>query len=167
MIKRGKKGVSPIVSTSLLIVIVIILAIIIFLWARSFVGEVVEKTIQGVTKSADKFCSEVEFVATIVEGKLYVVNQGDVPIEDVQVIAYKAGESTITEIEGVKINAGVTSRGYPSSDTGLTTVGCPYHPYEKIIINPILKGKTKSGLKKYTCDEDVSGFELPVSEICS
>ena len=163
MIKRGKKGISPIVSTSLLIVMVIILAIIIFLWARSFIGEVVEKTIQGETKSADKFCNEVQFIATVSDdGLLYIVNQGDVPIEDVQVIAYKAGESTITEIEGVKIDAGTTSKGHSNLDAGLDNC-----PYEQIIINPILKGKTKSGLKKYTCkNPDVSGYELPVSEVC-
>ena len=43
MIKRGKKGLSPIIATVLLIVITLIIAMIIFLWAKNFIGEKTKK----------------------------------------------------------------------------------------------------------------------------
>jgi len=42
-VKRGKKAVSPVVATVLLILIVVILAVIVFLWARGFIGESLTK----------------------------------------------------------------------------------------------------------------------------
>ena len=59
--RRAKKGVSPVVATTLLIAIVIILAVIIFLWARGFLSERVQKF----DRAIDLACEDVNFEAAV------------------------------------------------------------------------------------------------------
>ncbi len=148
--KRGKKAISPVITTILLISIVIILAVIIFLWARSFIGEAVEKQIAGVKKTADKFCLELEgnFKAFVSDGELYIVNKGNIPIYEINVKKTSAGTS-IVENYTIDLDAGATS-----SPIALSTEN-----YDKITIVPVLLGKAGNQKKKYTCPES-TGFEL-------
>ena len=60
IMKNNKKGVSPVVSTVLLIMIVIILAIIILIWSQGFIKEAITKQVSGETKSIDQYCSDVQ-----------------------------------------------------------------------------------------------------------
>jgi len=143
--KRGKRAVSPIVSTILLIVIVVILAVIIFLWARSFVGEIVEKEIAGVKKTADKFCREVNFKAYMSDGYLIIKNEGDVPIHEINVKKIAAGESDTEPIE-ISLDAGAVSEPI---DAGLSG-------YDAATITPVLLGKTRNIKKQYTCPDETS-----------
>jgi len=55
----GKKGVSPIIATVLLISIALVLALIIFLWARSFTSEQLQKFDEPVENA----CENVHFEA--------------------------------------------------------------------------------------------------------
>lgn len=150
MKKRGKKAISPVITTILLIAIVIILAVIIFLWARSFIGEVVEKQIAGVKKTTDKFCLEVNFKAFVSGEELYVVNKGNIPIYEINVKKTSAGTSTI-ENYTIDLDAGATSEPISLVVTGS----------EKITIIPVLLGKAGNQKKKYTCPES-TGVELEV-----
>ena len=40
---RGKRGLSPVIASVLLIALVLVLASIIFMWARGFISEQIEK----------------------------------------------------------------------------------------------------------------------------
>ena len=145
---KAKKAVSPVVSTTLLIVIVIILAVIIFLWVRSFVGEVVEKEIAGVKKTADKFCQEVDFDTYTSGSQIYIINNGDVPIYKVD-IAKKSGGTTVVDHEVIDLTAGATSEPIPLDVSA----------YDRVVVIPVLLGKAGNKKKEYTCSETV-GVEL-------
>ncbi|MEK6856309.1 MAG: archaellin/type IV pilin N-terminal domain-containing protein [Nanoarchaeota archaeon] len=63
----NKRGITPVVATALLIVIALVLAMIIFLWARSFLteknvkfGEPIENSCSDVVFDAEAINSEVE-----------------------------------------------------------------------------------------------------------
>ncbi len=149
MKKRGKtkKGISPVVSTILLIAIVLILAIIIFLWASSFIEEIGEKNIGGVTKTADKFCSEVNFRAFISDGEFYVKNEGNIPIYEVNVKRSSGGKSTVKNYT-IDLDAGAISDPISPDDVGLTSpIGD-----DEVTITPVLMGKVGNTKKKYVCD---------------
>jgi len=154
-IMKIKKGVSPIVSTALLIVIVVILAVIIFLWASTFIEEAIEKEIGGVKKTADKFCSDVNFEASIIGEQFYIVNRGNVPIYSINVNRKSAGTSTIKN-HTISLGAGDTS------NLELSKVGLDGElSGDKVIITPVLLGKAGKTKKIYTCPESV-GYELEV-----
>ncbi len=153
MKKRGKKAVSPVVSTVLLIGIVVILAVIIFLWARSFEKEAIEKEIAGVTKTADKFCLELNFKASVSNNQLFIVNNGNIPIYEINVKKISAGTSIIKEYN-VDLGASSISDPIELTDVGL---GSDYSDYEVIII-PVLLGKSGDKKKKYTCPESVGVY---------
>src|SRR3989344_4874243 len=78
-----KRGLSPIIATMILISLALVLAVIIFFWARSFIGESVEK--QG--QKIDLLCNEVSFRAEAYGSPiiLYVENLGNVPLNGVEV----------------------------------------------------------------------------------
>jgi len=143
---KSKKAVSPVVSTVLLIVIVVILAIIIFLWARGFIKEKVEKF----DKPIEMICSEVNFRASYIGGKLSIVNRGNVPIYNLNVKKEKPGTSDIISLSRpINLGAGASaSESVPVSGD-----------YEKIIIIPVLLGKSGNKNKQYTCPEN-NGVEI-------
>ena len=77
MIRKEKKGISPVIATVLLVALAIIFAIIIFIWAKSFIEENVLKNDEVVENS----CDDVVFSASTESGiALTVTNQGNVAI---------------------------------------------------------------------------------------
>ncbi|MBD3253096.1 hypothetical protein GF386_05155 [Candidatus Pacearchaeota archaeon] len=140
----GKKAVSPVISTVLLIMIVLILALIILLWSRGFVKEVVIKEVGGESKRAEKFCSEIEMSIDIYTGGFSVTNQGNVPINGLNVRWSDGGTSKIDKISDSRINPGLVIEvdGYDVSN------------YEELKVIPIVLGKTKSGsIQEFPCPE--------------
>lgn len=147
-IQRSRKAVSPVISTVLLITIVIILAVIIFLWASKFVEEAIEKEVAGVKKTVDKFCTEVDFKASIVDSKLFIVNEGNIPIYEINIKKKTAG-TTIVKNYTIDLDAASTSDGIPLEEVGLDT------GYDEVTIIPTLLGKAGNKKKKYNCPESV------------
>jgi len=165
MKKRGKKrwnakAVSPLVSTVLLIIIVIILAIIIFLWAKSWIGEIVEKEIGGVRKDIEKWCTDVNFEAEILSDagveSLVLVNKGTIPIYEINVKRISAGTTTVQN-RTINLYAASTSERIPLVDVGLSGVNLAT---EQVVIVPVLLGEGDKKTKKYTCNEKIAGYEL-------
>jgi len=146
--KRGKRAISPIISTVLLIMIVIILAIIILLWSRGFIKEQILKF----GKPVENVCSEVSirtFVNEDLEKSFGFTNIGNVPIYAVDLKTSSGASSDIDRIDG-------------QTDVGLSKIidGYSYDAYEEVKIIPVLLGKTKSGgVKEYTCPER-AGFVI-------
>ena len=94
----GKKGLSPVVASVLLIMLVIVLAGIIFTWARGFIKESIEKNGQPI----ESVCEGVNFEMFFVQGAgntgaLDIVNRGNVPIHGFEVKQIVEGESQSTE----------------------------------------------------------------------
>ena len=86
---NNKRGLSPVIATILLVAIVVILGAIIFLWARSFFGERVEKF----EMSEDQACEKVALKAEYTSGDLDIINEGDVALYGFKVEKIKKGES--------------------------------------------------------------------------
>lgn len=150
--KRGiyKKGLSPMISTSILIVIVIILAIIILLWAKGFVKEAVIKEIAGNEKRAEEFCLEVKMRGILNSDDTFgFENIGGVPIFAYEVKLEKAGKSEIIKIDNN--NQGSVNPGFSIivADPRIEE----YSNYESVKIIPILLGKVQGGTQEYECPE--------------
>lgn len=151
----NKRALSPVVATTLLILLVIVLGAIIFLLMRSFVPEALTK--EGI--SVEEKCKDVSFEAEYysAENRLVVLNTGSVPIYAVKVgmksgfgmdflpdnyvarpSSILAGESTEWEVAGV--------------ESGKT-----------VFIVPMLLGQTQAEdeTKSYACDES-SGKEASI-----
>ena len=111
-----RRGVSPVIATVLLSVIVVVLAAIIFIWARGFLSESAVKGDRAVSVS----CADVEFEAEVVphasecsaascepgepnpcDAAVDINNIGNVPIYGVQVFAYDQETGSIQPLINV------------------------------------------------------------------
>jgi flagellin-like protein len=144
--KRNKKGLSPVIATVLLIVLVFVLAALIFLWARGLISEQIEKNGQAI----ENVCPSVNFEANIDSTGDYLeaVNRGSVSIYSFDIKMVKGGESLINKI---KIGVDVGKSMKESVDLTMKNGETP----EKIIVYPVLIGSIKGGKlnKPYTCKD--------------
>jgi flagellin-like protein len=152
--ERGKniRGISPIISTVLLIMIVVILAIIILLWSKGFIKEAILKEISGTEKRVEQFCGEVK-ITRILEGDSYgFTNSGNVPIFKINLKTTNGGTSTLSEISPE--DGGLVNPGFA------TILGRDYGNYDEVKVIPILLGKSKSGgITEFPCPEE-NGFVI-------
>ena len=139
-----KKGITPIISTVLLIMIVVILAIIILLWSRGFVREAILKEIAGQEKTIDKYCIEVQLETFVdPDGTFGFKNIGNVPLYSYNLKLTQAGSSFLDERATI-VNPGGSAR------IGDLT----YSSYDKVEVIPILLGKKKTGEnQEFTCPD--------------
>ena len=138
-----KRGLSPVIATVLLIAMVLVLAIIIFLWARGFLSEQIEKFGQPVETVCDKVDFDVEFRGGQGGGTLDIVNRGNVPIHNFEIKKIKGGNS---EIESFDFPLDV-GESIPSQPISLDP------SVQKIVIFPRVLGtvKGKKLNKAVTC----------------
>ena len=154
--KRGinKRGLSPIVATSILIVIVIILAIIILLWARGFIKEAVIKEIAGSSKRAEEFCREIGMRGFVNEDNSFgFENTGTIPIFAYRINLEESGSSEIIRVgndKGGSVNPG---------DTVIISNFQPYSSYDSVKIIPVLLGKVEGSTQSYDCPE-INGIDI-------
>ena len=142
-----RKGVSPVIATVLLIAIVIVLAVIIFLWARGFVSEKVQKFDQAIELSCDK----TSFDAGVYKdgsGKYFldITNQGDIPLYGVVVKRLGKGTVDVTKVFGKTIDVGESAE--PTQLTMNLEDG------DELIIVPILLGSSGDKKVSYTCGDE-------------
>ena len=138
----NKKGLSPVIASVLMILLVLVLAIIIFLWARGFIGEQVEKF----GKPIGEVCSSVDFEAERVRNELEIVNRGNVDIRHLDIKLFKDGNSEIIKFD-FQIDAGKSTKEI--LDLRMQDDSEP----DKIIIYPALIGNVqgKASNKVFTC----------------
>jgi len=105
LIKMGmeKKGLSPVVATLILVVVVVSLSSIVFMWARSLIGEAITKN--GVP--AEQACEEISLSATYYasDGRLQISNNADISVSKLSV-AIESGGDFSEELKDVKVLAG-------------------------------------------------------------
>jgi hypothetical protein len=145
MKRRGKKAVSPVVSTTMLIVIVVILTVIIYFWGKSFIGEKLEKF----GKPIESVCPDVNLRASIEGNRLLLVNRGNVPIYAIGIKEISPGTSEIKE-KIVDLDKGSSKNETISISSSATSV----------IIMPVLLGESGDQRKKFTCEEHSIEIEL-------
>lgn len=74
---KSKQGLSPTIATVLMVLLILVLASIIFLWARGFISEQIEKFGAPIEDA----CSQIDFEANnLSANKLEIINRGDVDI---------------------------------------------------------------------------------------
>ena len=78
---KNERGLSPVVASTLMILLVLVLAAIIFLWARGFLGEQIEKFGNPIEQS----CSSVDFKAELNGEQLEIINRGDIDIRHLDI----------------------------------------------------------------------------------
>lgn len=144
--KKEKRAVSPVIATILLVAIVIVLALIIFLWARGFVQERVQKFIGGEMKDADEVCGEIKFDAELSDDKtaIDIVNRGNVPIYAIDVKKIGGGASGREEYRDLNLDVGGSNE---ISDLDIDGI-------EEILIIPKILGQKGDQNQIYTCSED-------------
>lgn len=148
---KGKRGLSPVIATVLLVSIALVLAVIIFLWARNFVGESITK--EG--GAIELLCDDISFEAEIVNSKLYLENRGTVPIYAVEVRerGVLGDVSVVKTFENAQVLVGETSEGIDISvDSGT------------VLVVPLLLGEVEGETRKkaHLCDTDY-GKEIQVN----
>ena len=136
-----KRGLSPVVATTLLVSITLVLAVIVFFWARSFVGETIEKNGGEIAQS----CELVDFFIVAEDGQLYVNNIGSVPIYAMEMRVKGIGEVKKIGQAGGTIGPGESANFSLPTEAGLE---------ETIIAIPILLGETSDETVSYVCDAD-------------
>lgn len=139
---KNKYGLSPVIASILMILLVLVLAAMIFLWARGFVGEQIEKFGQPV----EELCSSVSFRVEKVGDELEIVNKGNIDIRHLDIKLFKDGSSEISKFD-FQVDAGRARReivNLKMSDN---------EEPDKIIVYPALVGNVrgKSLNKVFTC----------------
>jgi FlaG/FlaF family flagellin (archaellin) len=149
MIMHKKRGLSPVVATTLLISLALILALIIFFWAREFIGGQLQK--EGVNIEAK--CEQISFTADAFSDKIVIVNTGNVPIYGIKVQSISGGDiSEIARVLDSTINNGETSEVL--LDDSLI-------PGDEIVVIPILLGELEEKKSSHECDRSF-GVEIVV-----
>ena len=147
-----KRGLSPIIATMLLISLGLVLGVIVFLWAKSFIGESLTK--EG--SNVDILCPDVSFDAEAYDGKIYIANRGTVAIYGVEV----RRQAVFGEVIAVQTQpSGFTILPGESGSFDLPT---DVNNGEEIILIPVLLPENKrSERKTHVCDEKY-GSEVKV-----
>jgi len=158
--RARKKGLSPVIATVLLVMLVLFLAAIIFLWARGFISEQIEKF----GRPVEDQCKLVDFDVAVVGGTagqhaLEVVNHGNIDIYRLEIKKTFEGNSEVTKFK-FNIPAGTPKKGdafLMMTDGGKTP--------ETITVYPALIGNVrgKDSNKVFTCIE--LGKKIQISDL--
>jgi len=139
--KRGKKGVSPIVSTILLVMIVIVLALIILLWSQGFIKEAYTKTIAGEEKPVEYYCSQLSLESFVNNDDSFgFKNKGTVPIYSFE-LRLSSNDGNTDVVEYLSGDGG----GSINSGEMITFEGKVHSDYKEVKVVPTLLAKKKSG----------------------
>jgi flagellin-like protein len=103
--RDNKRGLSPMIASVLMIMLVLVLAAMIFLWARGFISEQIEKF----GRPVEELCGEVDFRAEKVGNELEVLNRGNVDIRHLDIKMFKGGNSEISKFD-IQVDAGEAAR---------------------------------------------------------
>jgi flagellin-like protein len=140
-----RKGVSPVIATVLLISIALILALIVFFWAKGFVGERAQKF----DRAIEFACEDINFGAEAVKdegdnGKIYIKNRGNVPIYAAEIKAKNLGSVKSVGSLDRTIAVGESD----SFDFNLESLEYG----EEIVVVPIILGESGTYKKAHVCD---------------
>lgn len=149
MLKRGDKGVSPIIATVILVAIVIASGTIVFMWFRGFIQEKVIKF----GKNVELVCEDVNFDASYAESQLSIVNRGNVPIFGMKIKIFEDGSYETKDLKDDFPNAGWPEGGLGQGEAFSGNIQSEVSGKEKIIVIPVLVGSSKEGKKVFTCGD--------------
>lgn len=141
---KEKRGLSPVIATLLLIALALVLVFLIFIWAKSFI----EEELQKFGEPAERSCERIEFAAEVKsDGTVYVSNTGNVPLYGIEL---KQKDKGSVKSLGKKdfengLPVGATGKIEISSSESLES--------GEAIVVPIILGESEEYTKYYICDE--------------
>ncbi len=148
MIKRLKKrGLSPVITTVLLIALVIVITSVVFLWFRGMVEE-------GVTKFGKNIklvCDDVEFESSYSSGTLNVINTGNVPIFRVDIKMSQEGSYQTKEINELNGGGNWPKGGLGQGGSFSGNIESEVGGSNMITVIPVLIGTSAKGKKTFIC----------------
>lgn len=141
---KNERGLSPVVASTLMILLVLVLAAMIFLWARGFISEHIEKFGNPIEAA----CASIDFKAEKVGTDLHVINRGDIDIRHLDVMKFDGEGNSEVSTFGIQVDAGgVGVNGWMDFEmsSGADVV--------KTVVYPALIGKVKgkNTNKVFTC----------------
>lgn len=153
--QKGKRGISPIIATILLIVMVVVFITLIFLWLKGTIKDAITKGGENV----ELVCEKIKLRASYSNNKIEIVNDGDYPIYNINIIFEKVGTSETKDLKTILPNwpkKGIVKGGSFSGDisSSMTDV-------KKLIVIPVLRGASNKGERTYDCGENY-GVEVTI-----
>jgi len=141
-----RKGVSPVIATILLIAIVIVLAGIVFIWARGFVAEGIQKRGEPVERACESVSFEASVVQTGEDYMLEIDNRANIPLYGFDVKILGEGEVSVHTIldQSIDIGSSVQIEDLPASE---------FSGVEKIVVIPIILGTKGDAPTPYSCPD--------------
>jgi flagellin-like protein len=143
----NKSGLSPIVTTVLLIALTIVIIAIIFLWFRGMVSEGVTKF----GKNIQLVCGDVAFEASYDSGTLSVVNSGNIPLYSLDIKMAGNGGYQTKNIKDFTAASSWPSTGLKQGSAFSANIGSEMNSPTELQIFPVLIGTSTSGKKTFTC----------------
>ena len=149
--KMSRRGVSPVIATTLLIAMVVVIGLIIFFWFRGFIQEECTK-FEGT--NCKLVCGDISFDSSYSSGTLSLQNIGNVPIYSFKIKVEESGSYETLDIKDVADSWPET--GLKQGGTFSGDIGSSASDAEKITLTPVLKGTSSDGgsICTYACDEE-------------
>ncbi len=147
-LSRNRSGLSPIITTVLLIALTLVITTVVFLWFRGMVEE-------GVTKFGKNIklvCDDVEFEADYSSGTLSIVNNGNVPLFRVNLRISREGSFVTKDIKDFSGGATWPEAGLSQGGAFSGNIESDVGNSDKIIILPVLIGTSTKGQKTFICE---------------
>jgi len=154
-----RRGLSPIIATVLLISIALILAIIIFIWARSFVSEKLQKFNEPVEFACEKISFEAESTLIDEELSIDVVNRGEISLYGFEIRKKGFAGGSIEAVGIANEESGIRG-SIRSGETGSTTIQFSGKEGDTIIIIPMIIGEMGNIRKAYACEDSYIEVEV-------
>ena len=140
------KGISPLIATVILVGVAIVLFGVVFFWLRGLVSEQVMKF----DKPIEQQCDNIVLSAKAEGNKVYISNQGNIPIVGINVKIKTDGKTITRSVK--KPVSGVIGPGKADvidvSDEGFDFAGA-----QERTITPLIQGKTVTSnkMQRYLC----------------
>lgn len=145
---KNKRGLSPIVTTILLVALTIGIIAIIFFWFRGMIQEGVVKF----GKNIELVCDDVDFDASYSSGTLTIVNNGNVPVFLVNVRISGGGSYQTKRIDDFSVGSSWPNNGLSQGGTFTGSIGSEIGSADAITLFPILIGTAGGQQKTYVCE---------------
>ena len=143
---KEKRGISPVIATTLLIAMVVVIGLIVFMWFRGFSQEAVTKF--GGT-NIDLVCKDVAFDSSYSGGSIYISNTGNVPIYSFEINIQNPGSQETAEITDLTSDWPITGLNQGGVYSGIVS---GIDSAQKVTLIPVLRGTTaNSGIRTHVC----------------
>lgn len=147
-----KKGISQVISSVLLISLVITMAAVIVVWSTGITERITGGSITLQGKNIALTCGDIVFDFSYTEGKLYLINPGNIPIYGMKLRIYSDGSFETKDIKDLTPNW--PEDGLKAGKTFSDSITFDADVNEVVLI-PVLMGKTNSGKEReYVCERE-------------